>query len=168
MFIQDFKDFLKWWKDYSFRKKHALKLNLAVRLADMKQRAYNKRYFIILSQNNNLISINNNEVERLKRMRRYSEVQLKKISKSFKENVATRKKEGANEDEIYTLNFLNERILIGLRREKLLPKNLDTIKLKKTSFYYTPLSRNNDESMTTEERKEAKIRYMTYAKKYLK
>ena len=32
----------------------------------MKQRAYNKRYFIILSQNNNLISINNNEVERLK------------------------------------------------------------------------------------------------------
>ena len=132
----------------------------------MKQRAYNKRYLSFFLRTTTLYQSTITKVERLKRMRRYSEDQLKKISKSFKENLGCNERSEARG--VRYANFLNERTLIGLRREKLLPKNLDTIKLKKTSFYYTPLSRNNDESMTAEERKEAKIRYMTYAKKYLK
>jgi hypothetical protein len=168
--IQDIKDFLNWWKQFLFTKRHAFKLKLAMKLADMKQQAFNKQYFVILSPNDKLVSINNKEIERLKRTRRYTESQLKKISKALAGGINDLDFNGLTEDEIKAVKLRyrseNDKKLIALRRLKLLDKNLDGIKLRKTCFYYTPISKNN--TMSKEELKDARERYFTYAKKYLR
>ena len=168
MFVQDFNEFSKWIKDYTHRKRHALRLTLAIKLADMKQQAYNKRYFVILSSNDKLISVHNNDIDWMKRTRRYSPAQLRKIRQVLIDNIETQRKEGSTPDELYTLSIIQERTLLSMKRERLLPKNVDSIKLKKAAFYYTPLTRNNDETMTMAERLDAKKRYQIYAKKYLR
>lgn len=171
----DFQELIRWIKNYLFHKRHSIRLKLAIRLADMKQKAWNKQYFVILSQTDKLISINNNEVEKLKRMPRYTKGQLKNIEQAFRkreeESEAEMKNKGFSSDEIrhnlYDMKLIRERTMIRLKRMKLLPKELDGLKLRRTSFYYTPLSRNNDPGMSPEDRKEAKIRYLNYARKYL-
>ena len=46
-----------------------IRLNLAIKLADAKQRAYNKRYFVISDYRNKLTVLNNNDIEWLKKAR---------------------------------------------------------------------------------------------------
>lgn len=172
----DIQQAIKWIKEYLFYKRHAIRLALAIRLADMKQKGWNKQYFVILSQTDRLISVNNDEIERLKRKPRYTREQLNKIEGVLrgKERDAEveMKNDGKSNKEIraalYDMKLIRERTMIRLKHMKLLPKELDGLKLRRTSFYYTPLSRNNDAGMTKEERKEARIRYMTYARKYMK
>ncbi|MDR0734077.1 MAG: hypothetical protein LBF08_08525 [Dysgonamonadaceae bacterium] len=68
--INDFKEFRLWWFNYLFYRRHAIKLKLAVMLADIKQKAFNKRYFVVLIETpdkDKLVSINNNEFKIFKR-----------------------------------------------------------------------------------------------------
>lgn len=46
-----------------------IRLNLAIKLADAKQRAYNKRYFVISDYRNKLTVLNNKDIEWLKKAR---------------------------------------------------------------------------------------------------
>lgn len=115
--LSDIKDTINWWRKYTHTKRHAFKLKLAIRLADMKQSAFNKQYFVVLTPGNKLIAINNNDVKMLK-------------------------------------------------RNNLLDKRMDGMKLRKMSFYYTAFGQNN--KMSKQEQLEAKHRYITYARKYLK
>lgn len=67
--VSDFKEFRIWFLNWLFYRRHAIKMNLAIRLADMKQKAFNKRYFIMLLElpsGDRLVSINNDEFKKLK------------------------------------------------------------------------------------------------------
>lgn len=67
--VSDFKEFRIWFLNWLFYRRHALKMKLAIRLADMKQKAFNKRYFIMLLElpsGDRLVSINNDEFKKLK------------------------------------------------------------------------------------------------------
>lgn len=173
---QDFLAAIQWLREYLFHKRHSIRLALAVRMANMKQKGWNKQYFVILSPDDRLIAVNNDDVERLKRRSRYSKSQLRKIenilrerAKEAEEQMKTDKVEPVTiRQNLYDMKLIRERSILRMKRMKLLPKNLDGIKLRKTCFYFTPLSNNNDPGMSKEDRREAKVRYITYAKKYLK
>jgi hypothetical protein len=70
-FIALWFEFLLWLRDFLFYYRHSVKLKLAVMLADMKQKAFNKRYFVVLVETpqgeDRLVSINNNEFKAFKR-----------------------------------------------------------------------------------------------------
>ena len=75
-FIQDMKELYIWCDNWLYYRRHALKLRLAVNLADMKQRAYNKRYFVVTAvtgydkngrEKEKLVSINKDDFKMLKR-----------------------------------------------------------------------------------------------------
>jgi len=66
----DFREYKAWLSNWLFCRRHAFKMSLAIRLADMKQKAFNKRYFIMLmetSHGDKLVSFNNNEFDSMKR-----------------------------------------------------------------------------------------------------
>jgi hypothetical protein len=68
--INDLKEFKLWLLNYLFYRRHAIKLKLAIMLADIKQKAFNKRYFVVLvetPEKDRLVSINNREFEIFKR-----------------------------------------------------------------------------------------------------
>lgn len=160
-------EFIKYIKELLFYKKLSFRVSLAIKIADYKQKAFNKQYFVILSDSDKLIAINNTEVERMKRTPRYSRKMIKAIAEKLYNDAnkyldslspEVRKR---RENDTYT----TVRNTIKLfKKYKLLPKNLDGQKLRKTCFYYTPYSANN--KMTAEEKEEARIRYITYMKKY--
>lgn len=58
--------FLKQW--FYLRRK-SIQLSLAIRLCDLKQQAFNRRYFVILDHNDKLISLSKEDINRMKRMR---------------------------------------------------------------------------------------------------
>lgn len=58
--------FLKQW---FFLKRKSIQLSLAIRLCDLKQQAFNRRYFVILDHNDKLISLSKEDINRMKRMR---------------------------------------------------------------------------------------------------
>lgn len=98
---------------YLLRKK--IELSLAIKLANLKQQAFNRRFFVILDHRDKLIALCNNDVKNLK-------------------------------------------------QKKYLPKNLSALDLIEKSFYYTPLSRNNDGKITPESRRRKKDLYMKYVR----
>ena len=66
----DFIELKTWLSDWLFYRRRAIKMKLAISLADMKQRAFNKRYFVVLletGRGDKLVSINNAEFKKLKR-----------------------------------------------------------------------------------------------------
>lgn len=177
-FLYDIKSFIKWLKTYLFYRKHAIRLNLAIRLANIKQAAFNKQYFVILSSHDKLISINEKEINYLRNKKVYSAKQLKGI---------TRKILLEQEDEIRKLKYdlihcqtdeerrkINSSIIdiqhhnrsniSRLSKLTLLPKHIDGMTIRKTAFYYTTYGANN--AMTPKQRQESKARYLVYAKKY--
>ena len=118
--VGDFKEGCVWFSNWLFYKRMSVKMGLAIRLADVKQRAYNKQYHIMLlalPTGEKLVSLNKNDMARFK-------------------------------------------------RKKWLPKNMSFFDLKHSDsiFYSTPLDRNNKSS--AKERKEAREKYLKYAKKY--
>jgi len=173
---QDIQDFIRWWREFIFTRRHSIRLALAIRLAEMKQKAWNKQYFIILSSSDKLISINNDEVERLKRLPRYTKKQLKLVDEKMREREEEQRRkmitDGVDDTDrrmfMYDMKLIREKTLLRFKRMRLLPKELDGMRLRKTAFYYTPLKWNNDPGMTPEQRKEAKVRYLNYARKYMK
>lgn len=138
----DFREYYIGICNWFFYWRHSLKMNLAIRLADMKQRAFNKQYHVMLL-----------------------ELPVKKAVKVKDENgkVQTRYQLGYNNK----LVSVNKDDINKFKRKKWIPKHVDMLSLKQTSFFYsTPLDRNN--KSTPEERKAAKKKYIKYAKKYMK
>lgn len=67
--ISDFKELRMWLNDWFFCRRHSARITLAASLADMKQKAFNKRYFVMpveLPQGDRLVSINNDDFAVLK------------------------------------------------------------------------------------------------------
>jgi hypothetical protein len=115
--IKDFKEFKSWVNEYLFVKRFSTKLYLAIKLADIKQKAFNKQYFVVLAPDGRLVAINNKDIKKLK-------------------------------------------------QRNLIDKHMDSLSIKRKSFYYTSQSKNN--TMPDKERLEAKTRYLTYSKKYFR
>ena len=76
--LSDFKEYWVWLQNWLFYRRHALKMNLAIRLADMKQRAFNKQYHVMLLEvptkvsgritySDKLVSVNRDEINKFKR-----------------------------------------------------------------------------------------------------
>lgn len=76
--IADFKEYRVWLGNWLFYRRHAIKMGLAIRLADMKQKAFNKQYHVMLMEVpvkksrgtcyvDKLVSVNKEEINRLKR-----------------------------------------------------------------------------------------------------
>lgn len=68
--ISDFKEFRIWFLNWLFYRRHAIKMSLAIRLADMKQKAFNKQYHVMLMElpsGDKLVSVNRDEINNLKR-----------------------------------------------------------------------------------------------------
>jgi hypothetical protein len=119
---QDCKEFFIYLNNWIFYKRQSIKMELSIRLADVKQKAFNKQYHILL-------------------------LSLPKCEKLV----------SVNRDDI-----------IRMKRKKWLPKNTSIFDLlhSESTFYSTPLNRNNKSSAT--ERKAAKAKYLKYSKRYLK
>jgi len=67
---QDFKEWRVWFSNWLFYKRQAWKMNLAIRLADIKQKAFNKQYHIMLlclPAGEKLVSVNHDDILRFKR-----------------------------------------------------------------------------------------------------
>lgn len=67
--IADFKEAKDTLKEWLFCRRYSIKLSMAKRLADMKQSAFNKQYFVVLAPNDKLVAINNNDIKQLKRLK---------------------------------------------------------------------------------------------------
>jgi hypothetical protein len=116
--ISDFREYKVWIQDWVFYRRHAIKMGLAIRLADIKQQAYNRQYHVMLislPKGDSLVSVSRNDI-------------------------------------------------LSLKRKKWLPKHLGLLELTDSIFYTTPVGRNNKSS--TEERRQAKMKYIRYARKY--
>lgn len=105
--------FLKQWL---FLKRKSIQLSLAIQLCDLKQQAFNRRYFVILDHNDKLISLSREDVNRMKRLR-------------------------------------------------LINPSITHLDLMEKSFYYTPLSRNNNSGISKEEQDKRRETYFKYVKK---
>jgi len=68
--VQDFREYGVWFGNWLFFKRQSVKMNLAIRLADVKQKAFNKQYHIMLlclPTGEKLVSVNRDDIMRLKR-----------------------------------------------------------------------------------------------------
>lgn len=69
----DFREFLATLRNWIYFRRMSIRMGLAIRLADMKQRAYNKQYHVLImelpSGAERLFSLNNREIESFKRKR---------------------------------------------------------------------------------------------------
>lgn len=137
----DFKEYYIGLCNWFFYWRHSLKMSMAIRLADMKQRAFNKRYHVML------LEMPVKEKIKIKAEgKKHTIEKIKYVNKLV----------SVSRDDI-----------LRFKRKKWLPKNVDMLSLRdKSIFYSTPLSRNN--KSTPQERKAAKKKYLKYAKKYMK
>lgn len=102
-------------KQWLFLQRKSIQLSLAIKLCDLRQQAFNRRYFVILDHNDKLISMSRDDVNRMKRLR-------------------------------------------------LIHKGITHVDLMEKSFYYTPLSRNNNSGISKEDQKARRETYMKYIK----
>ncbi|MDR1089934.1 MAG: hypothetical protein LBL79_02570 [Prevotella sp.] len=68
--VSDFKEYRIWLLNWLFYRRHAIKMNLAIRLADMKQKAFNKQFHVLLMglpSGDKLVSVTRDEITKLKR-----------------------------------------------------------------------------------------------------
>ena len=68
--VSDFKEFRVWLFNWLFYRRQSIKMSLAMKLADIKQRAYNKRYHVMLLDlpgGDKLVSVNRDDIERFRR-----------------------------------------------------------------------------------------------------
>lgn len=178
--IEDLKSLKNWFKQYWFYRRHALRLKLAIRLANMKQKAFNKQYFVVLSSQDKLISLNEDEIDRLRKKRVYSPKQMKEISKKILSeqekvvrvlerglfNCETDEERRRFNSDIIDIRYRDKNLIQRLSRLTVLPKHIDGLHIRRTAFYYTSYGANN--KMTPQQLLEARNRYFTYAKKYMK
>lgn len=137
----DFYEYRIGLANWFFYKRHSMKMSLAIRLADMKQQAFNKQYHVML------LELPVKEKVKVKAEGKKHTIERVRL---------TNKLVSVNRDDIKRF-----------KRKKWLPKRVDMLSLKDNSFFYsTPLSRNN--KSTRQEREAARKKYIKYAKKYMK
>lgn len=107
--------FLLGIKMYFYLLKKSIALSLAISFANLKQKAFNRRFFVILNHNDRLITVCNNDIKRLK-------------------------------------------------QKGYLSKNLTHYDVLEKSFYYTPVSRNNSDKITPQQRRRKRRLYLAYMK----
>lgn len=56
-------------RQWIFLKKKSIQLTLAIKLCNLKQQAFNRRYFVILDYNDKLTSLSKEDVNRMKKIR---------------------------------------------------------------------------------------------------
>ena len=66
---QDFVEYYSVFKEWVYYKRHALKLKVAMKFADIKQAAFNKQFFVVMAGNGKLVAVNNDDVKRLKQLK---------------------------------------------------------------------------------------------------
>lgn len=98
---------------YVYLMRKCVALSLAIMLANFKQRAFNRRFFVVLDHRDRLITLCNADVKRLKE-----------------------------------LGYLSKR--------------MTHYDLLENSFYYTPVSRNNDGCISVTERNRKRRMYYRY------
>ena len=170
--INDFKEYRLQFIEWLNLRRLSIKLSLARKLADMKQAAFNKQYFVILDSADRLIALNNNDIERLKRTNCYSPKALARIKENFRKAQEEQIKlirikyvgSSSNEkhNEIFDIKKSYTDKYKYLKSLKLLDKRIDGIRLRQIAFYYTKESQNN--KMTPEQIYNGKIKYIKYAK----
>ncbi len=101
-----------------FLKKQSFRLWIAIKVADAKQAAYNKRFYVIDDWNHRLVIISKDDLNKLKRMKVYD-------------------------------------------------KKITHLDLMRESFYYTPLSRNNNGKISEKEKAKKLDMWLKYSQKYL-
>ena len=69
LIIADFKEYYSVFKEWVYFKRHALKLKVAMKFADIKQAAFNKQFFVVLAGSGKLVAVNNDDVKRLKKLK---------------------------------------------------------------------------------------------------
>ena len=106
-------------KEFFFLLRKGIQLKIAVEVAKTKQKAFNKRFWVLPDENHKLRAICNTEIKWLKKH-----------------------------------GFMNKKVT-----------HLD---LEKECFYYTPLSLNNDGTISKEEREKKKQEWIKYSKKISK
>ena len=107
----------------------ALRLDMAVFMADALQRARNKRFYVIENAQGKLIWICNDDIAAMKKPRR--------VRKLVNGRLRT-----------YKISML--------------PKNVDHLTIMRDSLYYTPISRNNSNGITVEERNRRVAGWLKY------
>ncbi|MDR0823907.1 MAG: hypothetical protein LBN74_02360 [Prevotella sp.] len=68
--VSDFKEFRIWLLNWLFYRRYAIKMSFAIRLADMKQKAFNKQFHVMLMElasGDKLVSVNRDEINKMKR-----------------------------------------------------------------------------------------------------
>lgn len=100
-------------KIYFYLLKKSISLSLAISFANLKQKAFNRRFFVILNHNDRLMTVCNADIKRLK-------------------------------------------------QNSYLSKHLTHYDILEKSFYYTPVSRNNSNPITPEQRRRKRRLYLAY------
>ncbi|MDR1674946.1 MAG: hypothetical protein LBR86_00515 [Tannerella sp.] len=68
--ITDLRELCDWLRDWFHYRRQSFKMSLAIRLADLKQRAYNRQYHVMimtLPQGDRLVSVTRDEIQSFKR-----------------------------------------------------------------------------------------------------
>ena len=107
----------------------ALRLDLAIFMANALQRARNKRFYVIENAGGKLIWICNDDIKAMKKPRRVRKL-IKGKLRTFKISM--------------------------------LPKNVTHLDIARDCLYYTPLSRNNSNGITVEERNQKRAGWLKY------
>lgn len=67
--ISDLAEYKIWFNNWVFYRRHAIKMGLAIRLADIKQKAFNRQYHVMileLPQGNRLVSVSRSDIQMFK------------------------------------------------------------------------------------------------------
>jgi hypothetical protein len=68
--VSDFREFREWLRNWLFYRRQAFKMGLAIRLADIKQRAFNRQYHVmllVLPTGEKLTSVSRRDIQLFKR-----------------------------------------------------------------------------------------------------
>jgi hypothetical protein len=68
--VSDFREYRVWVHNWMFYRRHAVKMSLAIRLADIKQKAYNRQYHVMilsLPKGDSLVSVSRDDIQVFKR-----------------------------------------------------------------------------------------------------
>jgi hypothetical protein len=68
--ISDFKEYKVWFENWIYYRRHAIKMSLAIRLADIKQQAFNRQYHVMLLElprGSTLVSVSRDDIQVFKR-----------------------------------------------------------------------------------------------------
>lgn len=170
-----FKEIYQLLKEMFILRKAAISLSIAITLANMKQRAYNRQYIVYPMHNGKLKIFCRKEIIVLQRINAYSRKQcnrwressiktlnimLSDNQKAFDSNTITiRAFEKVKSDILDKLRKV-EREYEKMLHIKLIDKDTSWDWFKRNAYYTTPLSFNNTNEYTPAQRKEMRRQWL--------